>query len=563
MLFPIVPDGAMNASRLGRFTRSRRPTPDNYPGYGTSYNGGSYNGYNYNGSSAYAGEGGLYGDSSYQIVERGESSYERDKEELKWLGNISENVIERKSLSLGEETARYTAEVRKERGDDYADTVEKQVKQSKELSNLDDKVKTIVTIPVHAPTEFDNIYKTLSFYAQQEDVDPKSFVVLLDLNWRETEPGDKLLTEAHIEMTKMEIDRARHDFPWLKVATFDQPGHKGISEVATVMNDVALTAIDDAVKAGHMSKDNDVLIIRNDADIRHMNKDYISSFQQSMKENPKTPMFTGTTWFNIDRTHRAPGFGSVLTIERMNNLFGAVDGRVHTAGGNFAYRASHFAAVNGYGFDDEWTGAGSDDVRVGIRMGSAFRPAFEERSDNSGDPSEGDLMDPSSRLFIRVGNGTIDTDDTRYLKFYAAKNDMVTNDAYTNKPGGYNTNTIRPGDIANFREDTNDPQRMNETIDQFEREMSDFFYYEGGQSERLTRIISWWFKAPADKIFTLKQGKNGWEFKLTPLGRTRYVQSLKARMGTGHSTDDRNSMQRSITTGEWLSPLESPIKLAA
>lgn len=566
MLFPIVPDGVMNASKLGRFTRSKRPTPD-YPGYGTSYNGApnNYNTYNsyYSTTDIDVNEGGIYSDSSYQIVERTENDYASDRESLSWLGDISENVLERKALNLGDETARYTAEVREKRGDSYADTLEAQVKQSKELSSLDNKVKTIVTIPVHAPTESSNIYKTLSVYAQQENVDMDSFVVLLDLNWRETEPHGKGVNDFLIELTRREIDRAKRDFPWLKVATFEQEGHKGIHEVATVMNDVALTAIDDAIKGGRMSKDNDILIIRNDADIRHMNKNYISSFQKSMKENSKTPMFTGTTWFNIDRTHKTPGFGSVLTIERMNNLFGAVDGRVHTAGGNFAYRASHFAAVNSYGFDDEWTGAGSDDVRVGIRMGSAFRPAFDDRAENTGNPADGDMMDPSTRLFVRVGNGTIDTDDTRYLKFYASDNDMVTNDAYTNKPGGYNQNTIRPADIADFREDIDDPQRMNATIDQFEREMTDFYYYEGGPSERLERIISWWFHAPASDVFELNNVNGEWKFKLTPLGRIRYKQSLRARMGDGYSTDDRNSMQRSITTGEWLTPLESPIKLAA
>ena len=577
MLFPIVPDGAMNASRLGKFTRTRTPVRDRSDyGYGNyngprSYSGDSANYSGYDSRNDDIGTGGdIYGDSGYRVVERTNNGYTDDHESLKNFGNISKNIIDRKALELGDETARYTAKVRKERGDNYADNLETQVKNSKELSNLDNNVKTIITIPVHAPSESENIYKTLSFYAQQEGVDMKSMVVLLDLNWRETEPGNKADVDLAIAKTRAEIDRARHDFPDLKVATFDQEGHKGIHEVATVMNDVAMTAIDDAIKSGRMDSANDVLIVRNDADIRHMNKNYIASFQEAASENTKTPLFTGTTWFNIDRTHRAPGFGSVLTIERMNNLFGALDGRIHTAGGNFAYRASHFAAVNGYGFEDDgWTGAGSDDLKIGYRIEDIMRFAYNERSDKSGNPEDKDLVDPSTRMLVRVGNATIDTDDTRYLKFYAANNDLVTNDAYNNVPGGYGTNVLRPADMKDFREFIYDRQRLNATIDQFEREMSNFYTLEGGNSERLSRIVSWWFSAPAESMFTLEDtgveyhGRRQFRFKLTPRGRARYKQTLRERMGNGYSRDDRNSMQRAISSGEWLSPLEGKTKLAA
>ena len=567
MLFPIVPDGAMNASRLGRFTKTRTPVRDR-----GDYGYGNYNGpreYNSYGDVGTGGDG-INGNSGYQVIERTSNGYTDDHEVLQSYGNISENIINRKALELGTETARYTDEVRKERGDSYANNLETAVNESKELSNLDNKVKTIVTIPVHAPSESKNIYKTLSFYAQQEGIDMDSMVVLLDLNWREVEPGSKADTDLAIAKTRAEIDRARHDFPNLRVATFDQEGHKGIHEVATVMNDVAMTAINDAIKSGRMDSDNDVLIVRNDADIRHMSKSYIASYQQAAAENTKTPLFTGTTWFNIDRTHRAPGFGSVLTIERMNNLFGALDGRIHTAGGNFAYRASHFAAVNGYGFEDDgWTGAGSDDLKIGYRIEDIMRFAYAERSDKSGNPEDKDLVDPSTRMLVRVGNATIDTDDTRYLKFYAADNDLVTNDAYNNVPGGYGTNVLRPADMKDFREFVYDRQRMNATIDQFEREMSNFFTLEGGNSARLSRIVSWWFNAPAEGMFTLEDtgieyhGRKQYAFKLTPRGRARYKQTLIRRMGNGYSRDDRNSMQRAISSGEWLSPIEGKKVVAA
>ena len=576
MLFPVVPDGAMNASRLGRFTRRRRPVSD-HRGYGYGYGYGYGRNYNsnsrpYNSPSNFGGHTPLRSNDSIvdtfnslntEIIERPLGEYD-DFDYPAAFGNISQNVIQRQELQLGSEVSRYADEVRHERGDDYVNNIKRQVESSRELMSLDNRVKTIVTIPVHAPTEADNIYKTLSFYAQQEGIDMNSMVVLLDLNWREVEPGSREDMERAIEKTRSEIDNARHDFPNLKIATFEQEGHHGIFEVATVMNDVAMAAIDNAIKTGNMDENNDVLIVRNDADVRHMNRHYIASYQNAAEANRKTPLFTGTTWFNIDRTRRTPGFGSVLTIERMNNLFGALDGNIHTAGGNFAYRASHFAAVNGFGFDqdDDWVGAGSDDLKIGYRISDILLRAYNDRVDNSGNPDDHDLMDPSTKLLARVGGATIDTDDTRYLKFYAADNSLVTNDAYNNIPGGYDQSVLRPSDMKDFREYLADPQRVNTMIDQFEREMSNYFTLDGGWSSRLTRIISWWLKAPPEEMFELNETNDYlhnrfrvYNFRLTPQGRERYKQSLIARMGTGTSTDDRNTMQRAVSSGEWLSPI--------
>ena len=565
MLFPIVPDGAMNASEMSRYTRRRGHRNRRIPGYGYNYSYSNDYGEGNDGElESHVKENRILNAPTYDIVERPEGGVIDDTQELTRLGygDISPTIMQRRELELGNEVARYTDKVRQEMGDDYADNLEQNVESSEELRNLDNNVKTIVTIPIHAPTEANNIYGTLSLYAQQENVDFNSMVLLLDMNWRENEPGDPADLQARIQATRDEIERARQDFPQLRIATFDQPGHHGIGEVARTVNDVALTAIDDAVKAGRMSNDNDVLIIRNDADIQNLDAHYISSYQEAARENPKTPLFTGTTWFGVERTKRAPGFGAVLTIERMNNLFGALNGTIHTAGANFAYRASSFAAVNGFGFgeDDFRTGAGTDDLKVGRRIANAYRIAYDERGDNSGNPADGDLMDPQSRLLKRVGEATISTDDTRYLKYYDPSNNLVTNDAYG--PGGYNQNVLRPSDnFDNFSEQLDDPQVLQSTMDQFEREMSDYFTYEGGYSPQLARIISWFFDEPADQLFTLDEDTSltrtdnltPYRFTLTDLGRQQFRPVLERRFGTGNSTDDRNSLQRAITNGDFVS----------
>lgn len=528
VIFPFTPQGAMKASR-----RRTTATPEAEPGPRANY--GGYGGY--------------------------DPGLSEDR-----LGEVSPRIAEGKTLELGREVAWYREQMRAKRGEDYLRRIDEKVSRSPELSHLDQNIKTIVTIPVHAPTEYNNIYKTLSLYARQEDVDMGSVMVFLDMNWRERENGTPEEVRQNIQRTYDEIDRARRDFPQLQVATMEQQGHHGIHEVAREMNDVLLTAINSAIENGRMRSDNDILIIRNDADLRHLNSKYIASYQKSMQENPKTPMFTGTTWFNIDRQNVAPGFGAVLTVERMNNLLRALDGGIHTAGGNFAYRATHFAAINGYGFEADgafgaWTGAGSDDLRVGYRLEEAFINAYANRADSSTAPGNDDLMDPSTRMLVRVGGATIDTDDARYLKFYAAPNDLVTNDAYRNVAGGYGQNVLRPADMAGFTEDLTDRQRFNEVVAQFEREMSDFYTLDGGSSPSLDRILRWWFSMPTDTLYTVEdtgnvsEGREVYQFRFTDEGKRRYRQSLLARMGDGLNPDVRNSLQRAVDDGDWLTPI--------
>ena len=529
MLFPFNPAGAMNASRYkpdpnGPSTRDEPGPHSMYGGYG------------------------------------GEATGEGNR-----IGDISPRISERKQLTLGEETEWFRGQLAEKRGDDYVATLDADVAGSPELRDMSGDIKTIVTIPVHAPSESANIYKTLSLYAQQRDVDMGSFMIVLDMNWREKEKGTPEEVRQRVNDTYAEIERARRDFPQLKIATIEQIGHHGIHEVATRMNDAVMMAINSAISDGRMARDNDVVIVRNDADVKHLNTRYIASYQEAARKNPKSPMFTGTTYFNIDRTKAAPGFGAVLTIERMNNLFGALEGNIHTAGGNFAYRAAHFAAANGFGYTSDgsfgWSGAGSDDLRVGYKLADAFGNAYDERMENSGNPDAGDLMDPSTRLSVRVGGAIVDTDDTRYLKFYAAPGDSVTNDAYRSGDGSYSANVLRPEDIADFREAILDRQRFNSVVEQFEREMSDYISLDNGDMRRLGKILGWWFGVTnIEYICNIQEAgvrdrRRIFRFTLTDYGRERFLKSLITRMGTGYSQDARNSLQRAVEDGSWASPM--------
>ena len=558
MLFPVISHSKpMRESKISKYVRERI-YPENR-GYGYDYNG---YGYDYNG---YGNDHNQYYQSSrteagFRITER-DPDHSKERERLKWMGNISEKVFERKELQLGEETARYRRELFDARGEDYMNHIDEQIKKSDVLKNLNNDVKTIVTIPVHAPSEYETIYDTLSLYSQQEGVDPNSFVIVLDVNWRKTEKGKPSTVQKHIRRTKAEIERARRDFPNLKIATFEQTGHQGIGDVSKMLNDVTLMSIDKAIKDGRMQENNDVICIRNDADMLQMSKNYIAAYQKAMNENKKTPIFTGTSWFNIDRTKEAPGFASVCMVERMMNLFqSTVEDQPFTEGRNFAYRASHFAAVNGFGFDDDGNNkAGSDDLAVGQRINAAFGRAFDERHYTSGNPTEKNIADPSSRLAIRVGGATISSDDTRALEFYDDKQYTIL-DVYMNTAKSYNNNPIGPDPhkFDNYSEDLRDPQQLNHTINEFEYEMSAFWDQLapwGRRGEYIDRVLRWWLGGPANEMYQLKDGANGHKtFTLTAKGRIAYIKSLKKHMGTGRSVNDRNPLQHAITTGEYVSP---------
>jgi hypothetical protein len=242
----------------------------------------------------------------------------------------------------------------------------------------------------------------------------------------------------------------------------------------------------------------------------------------------------------------------------MLNLYNSLDGHIHTAGANFAYRASHFAAVNAYGFDNDSQDAGSDDLAVGERLSTAFDTAFKNQLNTSGNPADKNLVDPSTRMLVRVGQATISSDDKRLLEFYAADNDYTTYDAYNNAiPSGYANNVIRPNGNINFSENLTDPQQLNSVLAQFEREMAAFYEWEGGRSPKLDRIVSWWLGVPAEQGFKLTQKSDGtYKFELTIDGVAGYVNSLRKYMGTGRRVaKDFNPLQHAITTGEYVSPI--------
>lgn len=590
MTFPFIYDDAMVYSTPADYLKQRRirrhSSDEYYDGYGEEY----------------------YEDFGSPIM-RLETVGEPVKDPHgRVKGEISRNIDLRKQLTLGEEVSDYRRRMAATGESERIKHIDSLVSSSPALNKLSGATKTVIMLPVWAKEDYDKIYDTLSLYAQQEDVSLDSFTICVNVNDRMAESSETVdateLTEAEkkyftshgrpeptkaevyqhrYDRTIREVQRARNDFRGLQIATISQSGHNGIFDVSRETNDVVLFAIDKAIREGRMSADNDVIIVRNDCDLKHISKRYVASIQEAAKRNPKTPMFTGSTQFNINHQRLAPGLGAATQIERMSNLLGAVNGRIHTAGGNFGYRAAHFAAVNGYGFkangDDMSGGAGSDDLRVGRRLYDAFSSAYEERGDNSGNPNDHDLMDPSTRMLVRVGDAICDTDNLRYLKFYAGggfarAGSGVTNDAYrraSNRPedvteGSYNENASR-GDWrywSSFYEDIDGPN-MEVVAERFAKEMTDYFSCCGRNRRNIRqweRILEWWFGMPKEGVYTLRRVPdttrryNGERvlFEFTEHGKQVLRESLRRRIvGNGNPNIPVNNFQRAILEGGWAS----------
>ena len=537
------------------------------------------------------------------------------------VGEISPRIAERKQLHLGQEVSDYRKRMIAAGESEYAKFIDHEIEQSRELSGLDDSTKMVIMVPVWAKEDGDKVYDLLSLYAQQQDVDMGSFMVMIDINdglkpndniikaedsskvmtdeekahFGGHHPTNRELAEYRLQQAYRGIEQARRDFPELKIAAISHFGREGGAiDASRVMADATMLAIDKAVKEGRMNADNDVLMVRNDADMKHLDSHYVEAYQEAARNNPKTPIFTGTTWFNVNHQRRVPGLGAVTTIERMNNLFGAVGGRIHTAGGNFGYRAAHFAAVNGYGFaanGDLLTEkvAGADDLRAGWRIANAMDEADWNRAYNSGRPEDGDLMDPQTRMLVRVGKANVDTDNLRYLKFYANDDNSVIEDSYRAKnerpasvhAEGYNDNASRGSwtEWKDFRENIFDDsvgerneggiiknrQLFNATIEQVEEELTDFLSIgRSGTEDRngRLRIIDWYMMSPNYGFYTVTEeddttnrymGRKRYVFRFTEAGREQFRKAMIRRtMGDGTGKQDVNSRQRAIRSGDWV-----------
>lgn len=322
-------------------------------------------------------------------------------------------------LQAKEELDWFVDQLEVRHGADYIAKLDKAIQKSDELREMSGDVETIVTVPVAAAQEADTIYETLSLYGQQNDESLGKSLVLLNLNWLNTAMADPE-RKKKIEKARQEIQRARNDFPGLKIAVCENEYNAEevnktggvIGYVAADLANAALLAVQRRMQSGAMGADHEVLIIRNDADPEGLSRNYLGSYQRALHDpkNESIDVFKGVTRFGVKWAKKYPGFAIASNFAAGLSILLSARGLPATGGANFAIKASTLAAVGGLG-DMEWTGAGSDDGAIGRRIRTArFGIGVIPRSAM---PEENKY-----KMAAHVAGATVDTNPARLIPYH-------------------------------------------------------------------------------------------------------------------------------------------------
>jgi len=322
-------------------------------------------------------------------------------------------------LQAKEELDWFVDQLEARHGADYITKLDKAIQKSDELREMSGDVEAIVTVPVAAAQEADTIYETLSLYGQQNAESLGKSMVLLNLNWLNTAMADPE-RKKKIEKARQEIQRARDDFPGLKIAVCENEYNAEevnktggvIGYVAADLANAALLAVQRRMQSGAMDADHEVLIIRNDADPEGLSRNYLGSYQRALHDpkNESIDVFKGVTRFGVKWAKKYPGFAIASNFAAGLSVLLSARGLPATGGANFAIKASTLAAVGGLG-DMEWTGAGSDDGAIGRRIRTArFGIGIIPRSAM---PEENKY-----KMAAHVAGATVDTNPARLIPYH-------------------------------------------------------------------------------------------------------------------------------------------------
>lgn len=453
-------------------------------------------------------------------------------------------------LNPGEELDWYREEVRRRKGDAYVRALDEFIDTDPAMGTLSNNTESIVTIPVGAAYEADNIYGTLSLYAQQEKEGVDRSIILLNLNWLDTAQADATKAAA-IERTIAEIDRARNDFPQLKISVMQREYSEAeatktggvIGYVAEDLVNATLLAAQRKIATGQMESTHDLLMIRGDADVKGLSRRQLVNFQRAVAGQKNIDIVKGVTRFGVQDQARFPGYGIVSNIMSSFQVQSTKENRVHTGGANFGVRVSTLAAVGGLGdmmSPDEdgvlikQTGAGSDDVAIGKRVAAA-RNVEAYTSYGPSEPSSygaGSSTKGVKRIQL-VAGAAIDTSGDRLLAAYLAGENphLVWNPEKTNGfaagPGGYRSrdadaSIVDSSQAENFSDD--------QVYTAIERALS---YELRGSSESVGKTALFVLFHSVPGAYTLNRAWTGEaELKLTAAGRA-FIKNRVERESNG------------------------------
>jgi hypothetical protein len=216
-----------------------------------------------------------------------------------------------------------------------------------------------------------------------------------------------------------------------------------------------MMSVERAIREGRMQPDQEVLLIRNDADAKGLHREYVQKLVDEAEKSPDHDVFVGALRWETEKFRDYPGFAVVANFME---VLRAVAGRneeynLTTSGANSTVRMSTLAAVGGLG-ESDYLGAGSDDLELGHRIIEARGGPGGVIGNRSGSGSSGGAR--VSRILnlrerIPVGSRTrstkrplryvrgaqIDTDATRLIDIY--RRDETLSDAWADfDQGGHN-----------------------------------------------------------------------------------------------------------------------------
>jgi hypothetical protein len=290
-------------------------------------------------------------------------------------------------------------------GEEYLRKLDKRVEEKKLERLLNKDTKVVVCIAVHGVAEADNIYKTLELYAKQEADSLKKSAFVLNINWREFENKS-----TSIEKTLAEVERAKKDFPQLRIAYFtEEISLQLMLKTNNRIHSLIMKNLNDTVLRG-IQKSNlkdDVYLISNDADCRGMSSKYLKDVIDTVEKEPEVDGFLGKIEWGSEVYNKYPGYHVSMRIMQYLDAVGrnrksTREKYIASSGANFICKTSTFAAVGGY---EPHVGAGAD-----VGLGQKIRHARL-----SGAPAD-------SRPFplSYINSAWLDTDPQRGLGNYLA-----------------------------------------------------------------------------------------------------------------------------------------------
>lgn len=446
-------------------------------------------------------------------------------------------------LRLGEELGWHREFMRRSGGDSYVSEIDGFVNSAEGLRSLDSRTKAIVTIPVGATQEADNIYRTLSLYGQQQGVDMNSFRVLLHVNWIDSAQNNPEKAAA-IAKTHSEIARAKADFPDLRVDTIQsvwsqdkldrkEYGDRLIGHVSQKMYDTAMMATDRAVRDGRIDgSTSDMLIIKNDADAMGMDKRYIAKMIRSFEDHPESDTFTGAIYWGAERHKDLPGLGFVTKfneISRIVSQLKSVNSYQNSFGVNTAVRMSAFAAVGGIGHYGDQRESAPDDLAIGERVHAARNAT----TPGSGPGLYGSSPKKGGSLSYHrhVKGAAIDSDVSRMEAPYIDGRTIIGTWAQATSGSG----EMNDRGSANMSAKEDIDKNPDLVINRIEENLSAIMTHWVTDERQIRAALAFMVPDPSHYNISSKDGRT--MFKLTKKGRKWLVDSMR-RSGKGRGQLD-------------------------